>query len=192
MSKQVSITVPHSYCISTKVHTCDFTALLAASHIFNIFRLSDILTKIYIADKNRTITDYNRIESRYTQWRQVITQDLKNYNIKLALDIHSFPDDTSSFGYFNNTKELPELVILDSYHENKKYLDEITSINLNNFLLQKNIRSKLLFGGDNDIMISARKNKTRCILLEFNESLDNSRLVYITHMLVKYFLDYLD
>jgi len=192
MSIQVSITVPHSYCISTKIHTCDFSALLAASHIFNFFRLSNILVKVYIADKNRTIMDYNRLSARYSKWRKIITRDLKNYNIKLALDIHSFPNESDSFGYIENTNELPEIVILDSYHDNKKYLDNITSIKFNKFLLQNNIKSKLLLGGENDIMISARENNTRCILIEFNESIINSRLEYITKKIVEYFLNYLD
>lgn len=183
--KNILLTVPHSKCLGKKDHICDYLAEKAARNLQTKFKNSILI----LADQNRTFIDYNRKKARKTKWRENIRNILEEKNIDFLLDIHSFPPESESFGFFENTSSLPEIVLLDSYYDGN-FLDKSTSTKFNKYLLQNKIRSKLLVGGTNDIIIDGRKYNTKSILIEYNENLSFDRLNFINQIISSYFLKF--
>lgn len=177
------LTVPHSKCINKEGHLCDIMAEISSKKISKYLKKSKITHKIILADKNRSIIDYNRKTSRNSNWRQKIRNEF--INCDLVLDIHSFPNSSSSFGRTNG--KIPEIVILDSYIYKNEYIDKYTSNYFGNFLLENGVICKLLPGGDNDITLEARENNIKAILIEFNENLSEDRIDLISRLIVDYF-----
>jgi len=184
------ITIPHSYCIGdTGIRTCDLAALKASSYLHSRMKENGAKIFIYMGDQNRTVIDYNRKLARFSRWRMAMENKMIINNIDIALDIHSFPPSVESFGYFDPVnKILPEVVILDSYVIDHKFLDPVTSTNLLDYLIDLNIKVMLMEGGENDIMVTLREKHKRAILIEFNEGLQDDRLKYIADMIVDYFI----
>jgi hypothetical protein len=180
--KNILLTVPHSKCLGNKDHICDYLAEKAAKNLRKKFESSILI----LADQNRTFIDYNRKKARNSKWRENIRKIILSKNIDFLLDIHSFPPTSDSFGFFEDTKSLPEIVLLDSYYDGK-FLDKFTSINFNNYLLSYKIKSKLLVGGDNDITLDGRKYNIKSILIEYNEDLSSAKLNYINKIISSYF-----
>src|SRR5207248_1426846 len=138
---EIILTVPHSSCLNEPERTCDLIALKAANHLKNALE-SNATVHLFKADKNRYTIDYNRFQGRFTPWRSQIRKNLKDAS--LLLDIHSFPNESDSFGLLNG--DIPEIVILDSYLAHNKFIDATTSTNLRNYLSSKGIAVKLLRG----------------------------------------------
>lgn len=187
---KILITVPHSFCIKNSRHVCDYLADDASLNLYKNFRKLNKVTYRILSNKNRSLIDYNRKISRNYKWRVFVRKIIINEMINLLLDIHSFPNKYISFGYIKNTKIIPEIVILDSYHNNYKFLDYVTSINFNKYLLKNGILSKLMFGGENDITIEAREYGKRSVLIEYNESLSKKRLNFINKVIINYYKQY--
>lgn len=195
---KILLTVPHSLCIKNSRRNCDYLADDASMNLDKNFRkLHKAITYRIKADKNRNAIDYNRKIARNSRWRVFVRKIMLDESVDVLLDIHSFPSEYSSFGYFSTestpsnfsteyTKIIPEVVILDSYHSNNKFLDYNTSINFNKYLLKYKILSKLLVGGENDIIMDGRKKGIPSVLIEYNESLSKERLNFINKIIAKY------
>lgn len=188
--KKITLTVPHSLCSEeTKDHLCDYTASVAADLIAQHFRQKGIASKVFKADKTRLLIDYNRRVARNSIWRRRLLQYIVDNNIYWNLDIHSFPiargERNPSFGVINDQE--PELVILDSYNKNGRFIDKQSSTDLSNYLAARHVLVQLLPGSYNDITLELREIGRKCTLLEFNESLSSERLNFITRIVADYF-----
>lgn len=170
----IVVTVPHSYCIIGLGHLCDYMAPKAGSLLSN-----KLNAKIFLADANRTVIDYNRRSSRDSNWRNKIKQFVIENKTKIVLDIHSYPNESVSFGTLNG--RIPDIVILDSFNGGNDRLSNEIGTYLNN----NGIPTKVLAGGDNDISIEMREIGIQSLLIEFNEGLSEQKLDNICEFLSK-------
>lgn len=190
MSEKLSITVPHAICSGMTVyHQCDYLARAAAGYLTSKFQTRGTMVYEFVPTVNRQILDFNRREARGSFWRNNVLETILRENIKWNLDVHSYPDNIDSFGVTNSDGNfmVPEVVILDSYiTADHRFIDPVTSTGLSNYLYQSGITVKLLPGGENDITLELREHGVKCTLIEFNESLRDTRLGYICDVIVEY------
>ncbi len=173
--KTIILTSPHSYCTNTSYisHMCDFLAEKALTILQE--KISNF-EFIYVHKSNidRRIIDLNRPISRNTRYRLSVDRILEksDKHTTVLLDIHSFP-----IGNFDNS-EIAILWIHDS-----SFAD-----NLEQYLNNHGIYSQKFLGSKiNDIMYSAiQEGFQNSLLLEFNESLSNSRLDYICSVIANF------
>lgn len=178
---KVILTVPHSKCIIGTEHLCDYMAPKAAEIISSKIKASEI----FLADKNRREFDYNRRNTRETEWRKNIKKYVLQNSVDLVLDIHSFPDDSLSFGTIQG--KIPEIVILDSISFSLGQKKDDLNQKLSVYLQKNGVIVSLLSGGDNDITIEMRENGISSILIEFNEGIHRQRLEYICEKISIFF-----
>jgi hypothetical protein len=164
-SSHVVITVPHSLCVSGLDHLCDYMAPKAAVILSNKMN-----AKLFLADANRIVIDYNRRSSRSSNWRTKIKQYVIQNKSRIVLDIHSYPNDSISFGLIDG--KIPDIVLLDSFNGGK---DSLTN-SLASYLNKRGVLVSVLAGGDNDISVEMRELNIASILIEFNEGLTDSQL----------------
>lgn len=180
----VFITVPHATCPTFQfknktLHPCDTLSSQSASILSKSLSNSGIVNHVFIGDIPRTKDDLNRERSRLTtKYRRELTQEMSEKKPSAVLDIHSYPSTGTGFAPDS------EIVILDnSISYPKKY-----SIQLNNMLRNSGISSYLIRGSEvNDIEEEARLvYGLRSVLLEFNESLDVSRIKEISNVITEW------
>lgn len=170
------VTVPHSECIIGLDHLCDYLAPKAGRII------SDKMNaRLFLADNNRTIVDYNRKYSRDWAWRKQIRDYVSKNKIQLVLDIHSYPNQIESFGTIGGM--IPDVVILDSYGSFSDKLSKDISDYLNN----KGVLISLIQGSDNDISIEMRELGIKSLLIEFNERLKSGDIEHICDLISSFF-----
>lgn len=197
---RVIITVPHDKCddgaddtinASVGVRICDTrareaaNALLAALHDAGVRDAS-----IYHASSFRAPgADLNRPETRKTAWRIAIQTDvvdsLREGKRVVLFDMHSFPNEPSSFGTLPLAHNaVPQLVLLDD--ANLSHVDTA----LRRIARQTSVRLLAAHvGGDNDIVNTARATGADASLWEFNESSDalsHAQIVEIANALAAY------
>lgn len=170
------ITIPHSCHYENEFfsfgkHTCDRIANKAGKNLYKYLEKSIIL----YGDKNRTILDLNRKESRKSSFRLFLNKLISYSSPEWILDIHSFPGDSPDMK--------GEIVILYLLEEKKPKI-------LINYLRNYGIRTNARQGSYmNDIILEAQYHNKKYLLLEYNEDLSTVRLDYISRIITKYLLD---
>jgi hypothetical protein len=170
------ITVPHGQCPNSFERKCDLFALEAARSIGKRMQSKYGITPIILVpDREREICDENReIEcSIHSEYRKEIDSTIKLYkeNIKFALDVHSFPED-SDFGP-------NELFLLDDSDIPRLY-----SIDFIKNIFNKNISIGFSRGKMNALhSLFRNKYGIKSFLLEINENLKEDRFERMCEMI---------
>ena len=182
-SNIVVITAPHALCpsISFDNHPCDTLAADAAQCLYKAVDENEkehFVAEVFLPTKIiRDECDLNREDCRVgTDYRQNLTQYLqdKQQDIFFLLDVHSFPH--KPFDWLQSR----EVYLIDD----SKNLEAYT-LSLLNYLKSNKVSSDVVHGKNNDIQDEARNVfDIKSILIEFNESLDEKRLLYITQQIV--------
>lgn len=159
----IILTVPHAACDNVGAHPCDSGAPRAAAFLQEALAQKDV--QILTGDTPRSVCDLNRIECRQdTAFRQ----RLSALRPDLVLDIHSYPGwplESSSFTPYEI------VVLLDGGHAASASL----SNRIVGKLVQAGVRAAKLEGIRNDIQDEFHERGIPSTLLEFNESLSDSR-----------------
>lgn len=177
----IIITAPHSKCNENiKERHCDRVAKIAANYLYNKINYPKILL---LGDEYRYDIDLNRNESinQTKFWRSLkeLIKKLKynGWDNIFILDIHSFPPDISN----------DEIFIIDNSN-NSNYI-----ISLVNYLNDNYIKTDIYNGTDiNAIVINGIKNGIKSLLIEFNEKLTNSRIDYMTDIINRWIIKYIN
>jgi hypothetical protein len=114
------ITVPHAQCVKEHLdknwHLCDTLAIHAAdSFSTNLTRKNISFTFPFVGFINRTTVDLNRPESRYTDFRMAINNELDKHQDIFVVDVHSFDDRAP----WCSNSICPTVVFLDGQTEHK-------------------------------------------------------------------------
>ena len=167
---EVFITVPHGYCPEEEFRVCDTRASFVGTVLTEEMRRlfgDKVVIRTFYANKPRSYGDLNRPEMRNTKWRREIQTKVEQAVAKklkvLLYDIHSFPDDSTSFRT-NSVQKSPQVVLLEGETKPSKLPKKIeseTSVDLVTVL-----RASLI----NDITVQSRIAGAEAMLWEFNES----------------------
>jgi hypothetical protein len=169
------ITAPHSLCsASLPYRNCDTVSLIASSRLFRqIYSMNTGLQiKYFPSNHHRDEFDLNRYESRNTDYRKNISNNLSD--AILLIDIHSF--EKKGFG------SDVDVVLLDDYPmtQYSKLLYDIMKSN--------NISVAYLEGDPkiNDIEEEARSRNIPAILIEYMETIPISTIDNINNSIIEW------
>lgn len=159
----IVLTAPHSFCLNTRVRTCDLLSRPASLAIYKQLTSLGIPTVLFLPSTPREFCDLNRYWCRGLFYRRLITNFLttnRDY-IGALFDIHSFPANTPTYNQGNVTL---------LYDVTRK------DLLLNNILIKKfddyHVKVKSLEGSYmNDIVLESTSYDIPSILIEFKESL---------------------
>jgi len=204
---KIIITAPHSHCLpKAEDRVCDKLAGKAAKLLAEALKTSTIFSTHY-----REGTDLNREESRPTQFRIEIGQELKKCRQErqncILLDVHSFPKETyltsikrDCVKHYRTYLDKKEQVQSGKYQEEKEqtievqpkifFIKSLYDENLGDYLfnyLKKFFIPSIIFEGNvyNDIIFEASFNRIPSVLIEFNESLTDQELEFLIKILVE-------
>jgi hypothetical protein len=182
----VIITVPHGKCPSqSPVRLCDERADEAANALAALLPAASL----YRAATYRFQGDLNRPETRNSEWRRTIQAQVEHEVAAgkrvVLFDMHSFPDDSDSFGVVTRDHVVPQLVLLDEpslpHAALARRIAQSTSVRLLSVLTASQI---------NDITVQARAvGHVDAMLWEFNESsarLSHEQIVEVVRVLADY------
>jgi len=168
-SIDIIITVPHSLCLHT-YRDCDMLAKKAGTLLYKGLKEKHN-TIIMFSNVHRTKLDLNREESRQSSFREELRILLKEENVKMLLDVHSFPN-----------RSLPGEITFLVFNVNN-FVYRLTT-----WLLQNNIDVNIVTASKvNDIILEAEHNNIKQLLIEFNESLTDERLKFIIDKMIQIF-----
>ena len=173
MSQKYIITVPHACIKKRKIRTCDLAANAAALELYKLLGKQSVILFGNI-ERSRYL-DLNRKNSRKTTFRIKVTKLLQSSFVEWLLDVHSFPT--------NNDKEGMKGEVAFLYlDKDETYLFELIKY-LKSYKIDTNFyRGSFL----NDIIVEARSHQIKYLLIEFNEDLLQSRLIYICQKIVDF------
>ena len=158
---KILLTVPHAACRSgddKQKHTCDIVAERCARKLFDLLTDKGHRVSIRIATVNRMEVDYNRPESRGTEWRKNLAKDYPKADF--LIDCHSYPQEF----------HWPlDLVILKWLDENGGDNREIV-YGLFDKAIKKDVNAATAYAQkQNDIVCSALEAGLPAVLVEFSE-----------------------
>lgn len=111
------------------------------------------LVEIIGGNESRVNCDLNRVECRGRPWRRSLHSQMKTAS--LLIDVHSFPPEH---------RDLHCYFIVD-----ENYYDYCTLVQLNEFLVESGVQSRIFQGSQNDIIDEAYEMNLCAILFEINE-----------------------
>ena len=158
---KILLTVPHAACRSEddKIkHTCDIVAERCARKLFDLLTDKGHRVALRIAGVNRMEVDYNRPESRGTEWRKNLEKDYAKAD--LLIDCHSYPQQ------FHWPLDLVILKWLDEHGgDNREFAYGLLSL-----AIQKDINGAVAYSQkQNDIVCSSLEAGLPAVLVEFSE-----------------------
>jgi hypothetical protein len=171
------ITVPHAQCLSEHIlrglHYCDTVAGSAADKLYSLLLSSGAHVEPPIKGTiNRSVSDLNRQESRWTEWRRGVDKVLgrltKVYKVFLV-DVHSYGE---SAPWASEIR--PSLALLDGRSAaNISGVPELLRTQLPELIVA--------VGGSpqNDIVYTAAGTTTWAVLVEIDETQPNDHVIML-------------
>lgn len=166
----IVLSAPHAFASKkSQGHMHDSLAPIVAEGVRRRLREKGIEATAYLGNRARAEIDFNRKDSRESEWRQGLTDLMKGSD--LLVDIHSYSDEDSDFSeyeaviYTNWVK--PEIL--------QHFSNALGDLHLMNFEC-RDAEDPDGIPHSHDIVEEAAERGVDAILIEFNEGLDGGRL----------------